>query len=44
MAIAVHPTLFPEAKIFVPDVFEDDRGFFKETYSALKYRALGLER
>ena len=42
MAITVLDTLFGDAKIFVPDVFEDDRGFFKETYSTVKYRALGL--
>ncbi|MGP6159378.1 MAG: dTDP-4-dehydrorhamnose 3,5-epimerase [Vulcanimicrobiaceae bacterium] len=42
MPIVVADTLFEEAKIFVPDVFEDDRGFFKETYSRAKYRALGL--
>ena len=42
MAIAVVPTSFSEAKIFVPDVYEDDRGFFKETYATEKYRALGL--
>ena len=28
--------------MFVPDVFADERGFFKETYSTVKYRALGL--
>ena len=42
MALTTHPTQFDEAKIFVPDVYEDDRGFFKETYSTLKYRAAGL--
>ena len=42
MAIALHATMFAEAKIFVPDVYEDDRGFFKETYATQKYRALGL--
>ncbi len=42
MAIATVPTIFADAKIFIPDVFEDDRGFFKETYSSPKYRALGL--
>lgn len=42
MAIATHPTIFSDARIFVPDVFEDDRGFFKETYSTRKYRELGL--
>lgn len=29
-------------KLFYPEVFEDDRGFFKETYSVRKYQALGL--
>ncbi len=42
MAIATAATIFDEARIFVPDVYEDDRGFFKETYSTAKYRALGL--
>ena len=40
--IQVRETRFPEAKIFLPVVFEDDRGFFKETYSKKKYAALGL--
>ena len=35
-------TMFDTAKIFVPDVHEDDRGFFKETYHADRYRAEGL--
>lgn len=35
-------TKFAEAKLLVPEVFEDARGFFKETYSTGKYRALGL--
>jgi dTDP-4-dehydrorhamnose 3,5-epimerase len=30
------------ARLFVPEVFEDDRGFFKETYSRRKYHELGL--
>jgi len=29
--------------VFVPDVFADDRGFFKETWSDPKYAALGLD-
>ncbi len=29
--------------MFVPDVFADDRGFFKETWSDPKYAALGLD-
>lgn len=41
--IAVQPTLFAEARVFTPDVFEDDRGFFKETWSDPKYAAAGLD-
>jgi dTDP-4-dehydrorhamnose 3,5-epimerase len=37
------PTIFAEARVFVPDVFEDDRGFFKETWSDPKYAELGLD-
>ena len=40
--IRVRDTDFPEAKLYIPDVFEDDRGFFKETYSREKYAALGM--
>jgi dTDP-4-dehydrorhamnose 3,5-epimerase len=40
--IQVIETDFPEARIFVPDVFPDARGFFKETYARDKYAALGL--
>ncbi|MDQ6781035.1 MAG: dTDP-4-dehydrorhamnose 3,5-epimerase [Candidatus Eremiobacteraeota bacterium] len=40
--IQVHDTDFPEAKMYVPDVFVDARGFFKETYSRDKYAALGM--
>jgi dTDP-4-dehydrorhamnose 3,5-epimerase len=42
MAIHVRPTRFSDARIFVPDVYGDDRGYFKETYSRRKYRDLGL--
>ena len=35
-------TIFADAFVFVPDVFEDDRGFFKETYNRDRYRAAGL--
>jgi dTDP-4-dehydrorhamnose 3,5-epimerase len=41
--IQVLPTKFAEAHVFVPDVFADDRGFFKETWSDPKYAALGLD-
>ena len=37
------PTKFADARVFVPDVFADDRGFFKETWSDPKYAALGLD-
>ncbi len=40
--LQVYPTKFDAAKLFVPDVFEDDRGFFKEVWSQPKYAALGL--
>ena len=43
MAIQVAGTLFADAKLFVPDVFEDDRGFFKETWSDPRYAAAGLD-
>ncbi len=42
MPIQVLATKFVDAKVFVPEVFADERGFFKETYSTAKYRALGL--
>jgi dTDP-4-dehydrorhamnose 3,5-epimerase len=42
MPIQVVATKFADAKVFVPEVFSDARGFFKETYSTSKYRALGL--
>ena len=42
MAILTIDTIFDAAKVFVPDVYEDERGFFKETYSTVKYRAAGL--
>ena len=42
MALHVRETTLADARAFVPDVFEDDRGFFKETYHAERYRAAGL--
>ncbi len=35
-------TSFDEAKIVVPDVYRDERGFFKETYNARRYKDAGL--
>lgn len=40
--LRVLDTRFPEAKLLEPDVFGDERGFFKETYSRDKYVALGI--
>ncbi len=36
------PTSLPEVLIIEPDSFEDNRGFFMETYSREKYRANGI--
>jgi dTDP-4-dehydrorhamnose 3,5-epimerase len=38
----VFATTFADARVFIPDVYEDDRGLFKETWSEPKYAALGL--
>jgi dTDP-4-dehydrorhamnose 3,5-epimerase len=35
-------TKFSEALVIAPDVFNDERGYFKETYSQKKYEALGV--
>lgn len=40
--LRVIDTRFPEAKLLEPDVFGDERGFFKETYSLNKYETAGL--
>ena len=40
--LQIFPTKFDAAKVYVPDVFEDDRGFFKEIYSQPKYAELGM--
>jgi dTDP-4-dehydrorhamnose 3,5-epimerase len=42
MALRVRETTLPDARLIVPDVFQDERGYFKETYSTAKYRALGI--
>jgi len=42
VALTSSPTRLADALLFAPDVFDDDRGYFKETYSTRKYRALGL--
>jgi len=40
--IQVRDTAFAEAKLFIPDVYPDTRGYFKESFSRSKYAALGL--
>ena len=42
MALGVIDTIFDAAKIFVPDVYEDDRGFFKEIYTTRRYLEAGI--
>lgn len=37
-------TKFPEVKIIEPDVFADERGYFKETFSEEKYGTLGIDQ
>ena len=32
-----------DVKIIEPDVFEDKRGFFTESYSKEKYKKLGID-
>jgi dTDP-4-dehydrorhamnose 3,5-epimerase len=38
------PTKFPDVLVIVPDVFNDDRGFFKEVYSQPKYEQFGINQ
>lgn len=40
--IQVQETSLEGVRVFIPDVFEDHRGVFQETYSQGKYEALGL--
>lgn len=40
--LQAYATKFAAAKVLVPDVFDDDRGFFKESWSKAKYAALGI--
>ncbi len=42
MALEVIDTIFDAAKLFVPDVYEDDRGFFKEIYTTRRYKEAGV--
>ena len=42
MALTIESRHFGEVMVIVPQVFEDDRGFFMETYRADRFRELGL--
>ncbi|HUA10110.1 MAG TPA: dTDP-4-dehydrorhamnose 3,5-epimerase [Candidatus Acidoferrales bacterium] len=42
MSLTKHETIFGDAFVIKPDVYEDDRGFFKETYSEKKYHDIGI--
>jgi len=42
MEIIVEDTILPEVKVIIPDIFEDDRGFFSEVFRADKFSELGL--
>lgn len=39
----VFDTKLRDVKIIEPDVFEDKRGFFTESYSEEKYKELGID-
>ena len=39
----VFDTKLKNVKIIEPDVFEDERGFFMESYSEEKYKELGID-
>jgi dTDP-4-dehydrorhamnose 3,5-epimerase len=40
--LRVTPTAIPDALIVEPDVFEDERGFFMETYHGDRYRQMSI--
>lgn len=40
--LQAYATKFAAAQVFVPDVFDDDRGYFKEVWSKPKYDRLGI--
>ena len=42
MALQARDTAVAGARLLSPDVFADERGFFKEMYATAKYRALGI--
>ena len=42
MQIRIESTQLGEIIIVAPEVFQDERGFFMETYRADQFKALGL--
>jgi dTDP-4-dehydrorhamnose 3,5-epimerase len=42
MALQVRDMTIAGARVFTPDVFRDERGYFKEIYTTSKYQALGV--
>jgi len=44
MQIKVEDTSIKDVKIVIPEVFEDERGFFTEIYRADQFEALGLPK
>ena len=43
MPLEVQTTRLRDALLFTPEVYADERGFFKESFSVKKYRAHGLQ-
>ena len=39
----VFDTKLNDMKLIKPDIFEDERGFFTESYSEEKYKKLGID-
>lgn len=42
MNLKMTPTIFEDARVFIPKVFDDYRGTFSETYSQKRYAEFGL--
>ncbi|MBV9646633.1 MAG: dTDP-4-dehydrorhamnose 3,5-epimerase [Candidatus Eremiobacteraeota bacterium] len=43
MIDVIPSAVFPDVRLYVPEVFLDGRGYFKETFSRRKYAALGMQ-
>ncbi len=42
-ALKITPTAIPDVLIIEPEVYEDERGFFMETYHEKRYREMGID-